>query len=101
MSRRETAANPTPATDDRSPASALPAHYTPRVAGYARGPFIDPAEVTPTEWRWRNARSYIVTDKAGTAWRCIQVCSDGKPIGYWAVELLGTPLPAFAEGSRE
>lgn len=100
MDRRETAEKtPTPATPDRLPASALPAHYTPRVAGYARGPFIQPHTVTPTDWKWRNARSYLVTDEAGTTWRCIQVCSDGKPVGYWAVELLGTPLSAFGEGS--
>lgn len=93
MSRQDQAAKtPTPATPSRSPASALPARYTPRVAGYARGPFIEPAEVIPSEWRWRNARTYVIRDADGVNWRCVRVCSEGEPVGYWAVELLGLPL---------
>jgi len=96
MSRQDQAAKtPTPATSSRSSASALPARYTPRVAGYARGPFIEPAEVIPSEWRWRNARAYTIRDKDGVYWRCVRVFTDAGAVfaGYWAVELLGVQLP--------
>lgn len=45
---------------DHASASGLPGNYSPRVAGYARGPFLTPVLVTPTDYRWRNARTYIV-----------------------------------------
>lgn len=94
MSRLPQAANtPSPATAPQSPGSALPARYTPLVAGYARGPFMEPQTVTPTEWRWRNARTFIVRHSDGLDYRCVRVSSEGVFIGYWAVELLGTPLP--------
>lgn len=83
--------------ESASAMSGLPWKYTPRVAGYARGPFITPdpdglAAVTPTDWRWRNARTYIVRDAAGVDWRCLRVSSPLGVVGFWAVELLGTPL---------
>lgn len=93
MSRREAAKTPSPATFPQSPGSVLPAHYTPKVAGYARGPFMEPETVTPTEWRWRNARTYIVRHSDGHDYRAVRVTSEGVFIGYWAVELLGIPLP--------
>lgn len=93
MSRREAAKTPSPATTPQSPGSVLPAHYTPKVAGYARGPFMEPVTVTPTEWRWRNARTYLVRHSDGHDYRAVRVTSDGAFIGYWAVELLGIPLP--------
>lgn len=98
MSRPPEAAETSPATLTLSPGSthsrhSLPPHYSPRVAGYARGPFIDPVEVTPTSWRWRNTRSFIVRGQNGHDYRCIRVSSDHGFIGYWAVELLGIPLP--------
>lgn len=93
MSRREAAKTPSPATFPQSPGSVLPATYTPKVAGYARGPFLDPETVTPTEWRWRNARTYLVRHSDGHDYRAVRVTSEGVFIGYWAVELLGIPLP--------
>jgi hypothetical protein len=45
---------------DRKSASGLPGNYSPRIAGYARGPFLEPVLITPTDYRWRNARTYIV-----------------------------------------
>lgn len=93
MSRREAAKTPSPATFPQSPGSVLPAHYTPKVAGYARGPFMEPETVTPTEWCWRNARTYIVRHSDGHDYRAVRVTSEGAFIGYWAVELLGIPLP--------
>lgn len=85
-----------PATSP-SPGLSLPAVYTPLAAGYARGPYITPETVTPTDWRWRSARTYIVTDADGTNYRCVRVFSGGRFIGYWAVELLGEILSAFEE----
>ena len=82
-----------PAILPPSPGSVLPARYVPLVAGYARGPFIDPATVTPTDWRWHDARTYIVRGRDGLDYRCVRVASEGVYIGYWAVELLGKPLP--------
>lgn len=73
--------------------SVLPHPYTPKVAGYAHGPFIEPALVTPTHWRWRNARTYIVKANTGQEYRCVRVSSGKEFCGYWAVELLGIPLP--------
>lgn len=94
MSRQpEAARNTEPAPIPQAPVSVLPPHYAPKVAGYARGPFIDPVTVTPTNWRWRNARSFIVRDKSGQDYRCIRVFADGKIVGYWAVEKLGKLLP--------
>ncbi len=94
MSRHPKAAEtPSPATIPQSPGSALPAHYSPLVAGYARGPFVEPATVTPTDWRWRDTRTYIVRATDGHDYRCVRVTSEGVEIGYWAVELLGVPLP--------
>ena len=94
MSRQPEAARKTePAPDPQAPVSVLPPHYAPKVAGYARGPFIDPVIVTPTSWRWRNARSFIVRAPNGQDYRCVRVVSEGIFRGYWAVELLGIPLP--------
>lgn len=74
-------------------ASGLPPRYLPRVAGYARGPWIDPRLVTPTEFRWRNARTYILEDYDGVEWRCVRITvPGGHHAGWWAVELLGLPL---------
>lgn len=97
MSRPEpdtAAKQSSPATPpDQSPGSTLPAHYSPIAAGYARGPFITPKLVTPTDWRFRSARTYMVTDEDGTRYRCVRVLSGGRAIGFWAVERLGTLLP--------
>src|SRR3954468_1628200 len=94
MRRQRTAARkPSPASTYSAPGSALPAVFTPVVAGYARGPFVEPRIVTPTDWRWRNTRTYIVQDIDGTEYRCLRVTSGGRFIGYWAVELLGALLP--------
>jgi len=82
-----------PAPDTQAPVVSLPATYIPMVAGYARGPFIDPVTVTPTSWRWRNTRSFIVRASNGKDYRCVRVSSEGSFVGYWAVELLGMPLP--------
>lgn len=93
MSRPPTASNPSPATFPQSPGSALPRQYTPRVAGYARGPFLDPVLVTPSHWRWRNARTYVIRDRDGHDYRAVRVLSAEREfVGYWAVELLGIPL---------
>lgn len=73
-------------------ASGLPGAYTPKVAGYARGPFLDPQLVTPSEWRWRNTRTYIIQHSDGLDYRAVMVHSHGDFVGYWAVELLGLPL---------
>lgn len=82
-----------PADTDLSAGSSLPGRYTPRAAGYARGPWLYPTLVTPTDWVWRGARTYVVRHTDGKDYRAIRVCSeDGDFIGYWAVELLGTPL---------
>ena len=79
-------------TDPTVRASALPAHYSPKVAGYARGPFLEPSLITPSDWLWRNARTYVVTHSDGLNYRALNVSVDGETIGWWAVELLGTPL---------
>jgi len=93
MSRQESAAKDTnPASTPNSPGSVLPPHHTPRVAAHAHGPFIDPELVTPTEWKWRNVRTYVVRAANGHDYRCIRVSAGGVQIGYWAVELLGVPL---------
>lgn len=85
-------ANPT-AGPHPDPAVGLPSRYAPRVAGYARGPWLDPATVTPSDWRWKAARTYTVENAAdGQTYRAIRVTSGLAFIGYWAVELLGTPL---------
>lgn len=73
-------------------ASGLPTPYEPTVAGYAGGPFLDPELVTPSVWRWRNTRTYIIRHSDGLEYRAVRVSSNGTPVGYWAVELLGTPL---------
>jgi len=75
------------------PASGLPANYTPREAGYARGPFIDPALIMPTEFRWRTARTYIVDDKDGQRYRALRVMVGEHTFGWWAIERLGELLP--------
>lgn len=78
------------------PASYLPALYSPQVAGYARGPWLTPKTVTPTQWRWRNCRTYLVLADDGLNYRAVRVTDDRTHefAGYWAVELLGTMLPA-------
>lgn len=73
---------------------ALPPHYAPAVAGYARGPFLTPALITPSGWRWRNARTYTVQSADDMLiYRALRITVDGEFVGWWAVELLGTPLP--------
>ncbi len=91
---RRTAGEHGPGVDVSQPStSGLPAHYLPRVAAHARGPWIEPRLVTPTDIKWRNARTYIVTDYAGVEWRCLRVTvAGGHHVGWWAVELLGTSL---------
>lgn len=97
--RTPTAAKHEPGDSPQSPGSTLPRRYTPIVAGYARGPFLDPVLVTPSGWRWRNTRAYTVRHSDGHDYRAIRVHSeDGDFLGYWAVELLGVPLTAFDEG---
>ncbi len=76
-----------------SPGSVLPPRYTPRVAGYARGPFLVPVEVTPSEWRWRNTRTAIVKAADGLNYRALRIHVGGEFVGWWAVELLGSLLP--------
>lgn len=75
--------------------SSLPATYIPKVAGYARGPFVS-GLVTPSAWRWRNTRTVVVhNDEDGLDYRAVRVLDDSLTpefVGYWAVELLGTPL---------
>ena len=86
-------AQSSPATHPPSPGSPLPADARPRVAAYAHGPFLDPALVTPSAWKWRNARTYIVQHSDGHDYRAVRVTSlSGEFLGYWAVELLGVPL---------
>lgn len=98
MSRHDTAAKFTsPATTPQSPGFVLPANYQPRVAGYVPGPFIEPVTVTPTHWRWRNARTYIIRGSNGHDYRCLRVSSGSDFVGYWAIELLGVPLPIEGE----
>lgn len=94
MSRQPEAAQYTrPATIPQSPGVVLPPHYSPKVAGYARGPFIESDLVTPTSWRWRSARSFIVRAANGQDYRCVRVSSEGEFVGYWAVETLGILRP--------
>lgn len=77
---------------DSHRASTLPAPYSPRVAGYAAGPFLDPQLITPSTWRWLNTRTYVVKHTDGHEYRALLVTSDGVEVGYWAVERLGEPL---------
>lgn len=73
----------------------LPATYIPKVAGYARGPFVS-GLVTPSAWWWKNTRTVVVHNEAdGLDYRAIRVLDDARTpefVGYWAVELLGVPL---------
>lgn len=80
-------------------ASGLPSHYLPGVAGYAGGPWLTPELVTPSDWSWRSARTYVVRNADdGLDYRAIRVYSGFAPgvgnecVGYWAVERLGDPL---------
>jgi hypothetical protein len=99
MSRDPRAAKtPSPAIDPQSPGSVLPSRYTPRVAGFARGPFLDPQTVTPSGWRWHDVRTYVVRHTDGRDYRAVRVTSEGALLGYWAVELLGTPLTPIERG---
>lgn len=66
----------------------LPAKYTPKIAAYARGPFLEPELVEPSAWKWRDARTFTVRS-AGRDWRAIRVHSAGEFIGYWAIEPVG------------
>jgi hypothetical protein len=73
-------------------ASGLPTHYAPGVAGYAGGPLLEPATVTPSDWRWRRVRTVVVQDaRDGLNYRAIGVTSNGDWWGWWAVERLGEP----------
>lgn len=77
------------------PSSGLPARYSPLVAGYARGPFLNPRIVTPTSFRWRNARTYLIENADdGLNYRAVRVTVGRDHYGWWAIELLGTMLPA-------
>lgn len=97
MSRLTKAAkNSTPAPAP-TPGSFLPRHYSPAVAGYAAGPFLTPELVTPSAWRWKNTRTYVIRHTDGRDYRAVRVESDGEFVGYWAVELLGTPLTSAEE----
>jgi hypothetical protein len=73
--------------------SGLPTPYSPKVAGYTAGPFLDPQLITPSSWRWYNTKTYIIRHSDGLDYRAVLVSSNGEPVGYWAVEKLGTPLP--------
>ena len=76
--------------------SELPARYSPKVAGHARGPFLEPTLITPSDWLWRNARTYVVRCALdGLDYRALRVSVNGQTVGWWAVELLGTPLSAL------
>lgn len=76
--------------------TALPPRYSPKVAGNARGPFLEPTLITPSDWLWRNARTYVVRCALdGLDYRALRVSVDGQTVGWWAVELLGTPLDAL------
>ena len=93
--RGSVAASTTPQARSDSPAlraSGLPSPYSPKVAGYARGPFIEPALVTPTTWRWEGVPTFIIRSEDGHDYRCVRVASRSKFVGYWAVERLGEPL---------
>ena len=73
--------------------SGLPSQYAPGVAGYARGPLLEPATITPSDWRWRRVRTAVVQDaRDGLSYRAIGVTSNGDWWGWWAVERLGEPL---------
>lgn len=99
VSRRIPAAkSQSPTTYPQSSGSVLPAHYSPRVAGYAGGPFIEPEIVTPSDWTWRGARTYVVRGRDGMDYRCVRVSSGIDHVGYWSVELLGEPSPIDGEG---
>lgn len=76
-----------------APASVLPARCLPRVAHFARGPFLDARLVTPSDFKWRNARTYVVENVDGLNYRAVRVTVNRHHYGWWAVELLGTPLP--------
>lgn len=95
MARTSNRAGNTAAANPSGLAAAdLPASYAPKVAGYARGPFLDAAHVRSTEWRWNNCRTYVVTTPEGVDYRAVRVTDlhTSAEVGYWAVELLGTPL---------
>lgn len=94
MSRRLGAASCSAAATPSGVAAAdLPAAYTPKVAGYALGPFVE-GVVTPNAWRWKNCRTYLVTVEDGTTYRTVRVTNtrNNTFAGYWAVELRGVPL---------
>lgn len=73
----------------REPASALPARYTPKAAGYARGPFLEPEIVEPSGWKWHDLRTFEITTKDGQRWRAVRVHSGREFIGYWGIEQVG------------
>ena len=73
----------------RSVAGGLPRTHTPIIAQYAPGPFIR-GEVTPSEIRWMNARTYVVETSDGVEWRALRVLDEhGELLGYWGIEQLG------------
>lgn len=76
------------------PSGALLASYTPTVAHYAPGPFLDEQIVTPTEVKWMNARTYIVRNRTDRQdYRAIRVYDQSRQfVGYWAIELLPPEL---------
>lgn len=86
------------------PSGVLLPSYTPIVAHYAPGPFLDEQIVTPSEYRWRGTRTYIVRDRTTRQeYRALRVSDGPHFVGYWAVELLPTPLDLGTrfEGDRE
>lgn len=91
MSRPKKAVNSSP-LPIKVAGSTLPRRHTPTLAAWSSGPFLDPKLVTPSEWTWRGARTYVVDTVDGEQYRALRVESEGEFIGYWAVELLGTPL---------
>lgn len=102
MPRAHTRRGDSPAVNPLGLAAAdLPALYSPKVAGYAHGPFLTPEHVRSTEWRWNNCRTYVVRSDDGLDYRAVRVTDEltHQFVGYWAVELLGTMLPFTVEGS--
>lgn len=90
---RHSAADTPSGAGRRRPAPGLPPRYLPRIARFSRGPFIEPRIVTPTDLRWRDARTYVVQDYDEVLWRCLRVTiPGGHHYGYWAIELLGVSL---------
>ena len=82
-------------------ASGLPAGYSPRVAGYARGPWMDPQLVTPSELKWINVRTAVVRHSDGADYLCVRVFDRSHNfVGWWAINMIGTPLDGLDVPSK-